>query len=1099
MTLRRILTQSLLHYRAVNGAVALGVAIGAAILAGALMVGSSVRGSLRSLTLDRLGAIDFAAVGERYFRESAVESLDAVDQAASAILIRGSAEHADSGSRASKVRIHGVDSGFWSLYETHPPAIGTREIALNRRLADELGADEGDAILIRFHTDDLVPAESVMGRKADNVRLLRLRVTAVLENRGPARFGLSPQQQLPSNAFVSKEALQRALGHPGRSNALFVAGGTLESSSAAWREAFSPEDAALVVKPSPNSREFLVESERIVLDRSAADTVRAAAADSGFTSEEVLTYLANSIEANGRTVPYSTVTALDAWPESLRLTGADGIEGPAPGEIILNEWTADDLGAVPGQAVTLTYYMVGPESTLETASREFRLAGIARMEGAALDRNYAPTYKGMSDRARISNWDPPFPMDLRLIRPRDEDYWDRYRAAPKAFVNLSDAKELWTSRFGQLTSIRLGLPSGTTSETAVAQFRDSLRQRLDPAAFGLALQPVKQVGLDASSGATDFSGLFIGFSMFLIASAAILVALLFRLGVERRAREIGLLLASGYAPGLVRRMLLAEGAVLAVAGCLIGIPGAVAYAQVMLYGLSTWWSGAVGGSFLEFHFRWQDPVIGVCSALALMLLSIWLSLRQLARLSPNALLSGKVEPAAGTADQLRAARRLRRIATVLAVLAVVLLAMSLGGDSTARLAAFFGAGTMALASALVFFRALLLAPRRDGEALTGIVQLGFRNGGRNPTRSVLSVALVACASFMIVTVAMNRHDVRSQEPALDSGDGGFRLIAEADVPIFPSRIDEEAAGLDGTASILPLRVRAGEDASCLNLYQPSKPTLVGVQDALIQRGGFAFQKTLAETEEEQENPWLLLEKDFGGAIPVFADANSATWILHVAMGDELSVEDSAGEPRRLILAGLLSRSIFQSELVLSEDNFLGLYPDHSGYHALLVETDSDEVATELENAFGDEGLDAVRTSDRLAGYLVVENTYLSTFRTLGGLGLLLGTLGLAVVMVRSVLERRGEMALLEALGFARGSISRLVFAENSFLLVFGVVTGTVAALLSVAPHLASGAADPPWAPLLITLGVIVGLGLLAGAAAAAFSLRAPLLPSLRRN
>ena len=919
MTPRRLLARSLLHFRAVHAAVAIGVGVGAAILAGALMVGSSVRGSLRGLTLDRLGAIDFAVVGERYFRETVRDALGESGKAAAGILIRGSAEHAGSGARASKVLIHGVGSDFWGFYDTEPPAVGTREIAINRRLADELGAAEGDDVLLRFHTDTLVPAESVMGRKADNVRLLRLRVASVLENQGPGRFGLSPQQQLPANAFVEREALQRALDQRGRANSLFVAGGTLKSVTSAWREAFSPEDARLVMRILPGGDGFLVESERIVLDPPAVEAIHEAAAEVGLSSDEVLTYLANSIEANGRSVPYSTVTALQAWPDSIRLAAGGPFPDIGTGEIVLNDWTARDLAVRVGQSVTLSYYVVSPGSSLETASQEFRLAGIARMAGAALDRNYAPTYKGMSDKGRMSDWDPPFPMDLRLIRPRDEDYWDRYRAAAKAFVSLPQAKHLWTSRFGQLSSVRLHPPPDAPAEPAMAAFRDAVRERLDPADFGLSFQPVKQVGLDASAGATDFSGLFIGFSMFLIASAAILVALLFRLGVELRAREIGTLLATGHSPRFVRRMLFAEGTVLAVGGCMLGIPGALAYASVMLYGLSTWWSGAVGGSFLELHLRWEDPILGAFCAFALMLVSIWLSLRRLVRLSPHALLAGQVEEGSGSADRARKARRLRRIAGACAAVALALLGISFGAGSAARLGAFFGAGSLSLAAALTYFRALLLAPRRGAEAISGIGQLGARNGGRNPTRSVLSAALVACASFMIVTVAMNRHDVSSTEPAFDSGDGGFRLIAEANVPLFKDRIDEFASGESDAMDIIPLRIRAGEDASCLNLYQPTEPTLAGVPETLVRRGGFAFQQTLAETEEERENPWLLLEKDFDGAIPVFGDANSATWILHLALGDELAVEDSGGRQRRLVLAGLLSRSIFQSELLLTRE------------------------------------------------------------------------------------------------------------------------------------------------------------------------------------
>ena len=587
--------------------------------------------------------------------------------------------------------------------------------------------------------------------------------------------------------------------------------------------------------------------------------------------------------------------------------------------------------------------------------------------------------------------------------------------------------------------------------------------------------------------------------MFLIAAAAILVSLLFRLGVELRAKEIGTLLATGHTLGFVRMLLLCEGAVLAGAGCLIGIPGAIAYASLMLYGLSTWWSGAVGGSFLELHASAADPLMGAVSAFVLMLASIGLSLRRLAHLSPNALLAGRLEAAMSAAAAAQKSRRLRIVAAAMAVAALGLLGISLGADAASRLGAFFGAGTLALAAALVLLRSVLLRPQRGALGVASLAGLGFRNGSRNPTRSVLSATLVACASFMIVTVAMNRHDVSAQEPDLRSGDGGFRLLAEADVPLFNARIDEVATAGADSMQLVPLRVRAGEDASCLNLYQPSQPTLAGVPQALVERGGFAFQASLAETSAERENPWLLLERDFDGAIPVFGDANSVTWILHLALGDELQVVDSSGRNRRLVIAGLLSRSIFQSELLLAEERFLELYSDHSGYQALLVETDDAGASGALEEAFADEGLDAVRTADRLAGFLVVENTYLSTFQTIGGLGLLLGTLGLAVVMVRSVLERRGELALLGALGFSQGAIVRLIFSENSFLLVFGVGTGATAALLAIAPHLASGAADPPWLPLALTLGAIVGLGLAAGGVAANLALRTPLLASLRRD
>ncbi|HYT89592.1 MAG TPA: FtsX-like permease family protein, partial [Gemmataceae bacterium] len=147
----------------------------------------------------------------------------------------------------------------------------------------------------------------------------------------------------------------------------------------------------------------------------------------------------------------------------------------------------------------------------------------------------------------------------------------------------------------------------------------------------------------------------------------------------------------------------------------------------------------------------------------------------------------------------------------------------------------------------------------------------------------------------------------------------------------------------------------------------------------------------------------------------------------------------------------------------------------------------------------DYGFSVESSARRLESYLAVENTYLATFQALGGLGLLLGALGLAVVLLRSVWERRGELALLRALGFRRSALGWLVLAENAWLLVLGVGVGLVAALLAVAPQLLGGAGAVGWLRLLGLLALVTVVGLAAGAAAIRSTLRAPLLPALRRE
>src|SRR3972149_4829190 len=143
---------------------------------------------------------------------------------------------------------------------------------------------------------------------------------------------------------------------------------------------------------------------------------------------------------------------------------------------------------------------------------------------------------------------------------------------------------------------------------------------------------------------------------------------------------------------------------------------------------------------------------------------------------------------------------------------------------------------------------------------------------------------------------------------------------------------------------------------------------------------------------------------------------------------------------------MLRDSIFQSELLMGEENFLRHFPEVSGFRYFLVETEPSDVERAeslLEARLEDFAFDASTTASKLASYHRVENTYISTFQSLGGLGLLLGTLGLAAVLLRNVLERRRELALLRALGYRSSDLGLMVIAENALLLCGGLATGAV--------------------------------------------------------
>src|SRR4029078_10018461 len=131
----------------------------------------------------------------------------------------------------------------------------------------------------------------------------------------------------------------------------------------------------------------------------------------------------------------------------------------------------------------------------------------------------------------------------------------------------------------------------------------------------------------------------------------------------------------------------------------------------------------------------------------------------------------------------------------------------------------------------------------------------------------------------------------------------------------------------------------------------------------------------------------------------------------------------------------------------------------------------------LATNLGDYAVSVDRTADRLAAYAQVKNTYLSTFQTLGSLGLMLGTIGLAVVLLRNLVERRAELALLTAIGFGRGSRLRLVLAEKALLLGLGRLGGGGCALLGVLPTIFSQGRTINFVALSATLAAVLVIGL----------------------
>ncbi len=391
-----------------------------------------------------------------------------------------------------------------------------------------------------------------------------------------------------------------------------------------------------------------------------------------------------------------------------------------------------------------------------------------------------------------------------------------------------------------------------------------------------------------------------------------------------------------------------------------------------------------------------------------------------------------------------------------------------------------------------------------------MIRLAIANAARSPQRSLLTTALIAFATFVIVAVGAGRRNPTTEQPSLTSGNGGFTLVAEASQPILfdintaagRERLDldrDSQTTLPAGTTVFGFSLQPGQDASCLNLYQTTIPTMLGAGPEFIQRGGFRFADTPGEnpwTQLDESLPETTVQADAGAAqdaaassknvptLPVIGDMNTLQFSLKKDIGDVIFYPSAQAPEFALQVVGMLDSSVFQGVVVMTDQNLKRLAPEVSGSRYFLIETSPDQAAITqaagaLETGLNAFGVDTEPVSQRLAGFLAVQNTYLSTFQMLGGLGLLVGTFGLTAVMMRNIIERRGEIALLKAVGFTTLRVVSLILLENSVLLFWGILTGTASALIAMLPHLRSTGADVPWIPLAATLCAVLVVGTLA--------------------
>lgn len=946
MRFRDLPLRSLLHHWRLHLGILLGTAVAAVVLTGALLVGVSVDRSLRAMAGARLGPVTQALdAGPRFLDASVVDAIEGELGTAVVPLLKQPAvalRRGPDGQVAATmgVTLYGVDERFGGLAANEGPLLPAEaEVLVNGRVAAGLGATPGELLTLRIGRTAAMPLDAPLSTRGEGLtRLGSFTVAGIPTAAQRGELSLRNEQAPPANVFVDLAWLQHALGRPGASNLLLTTHPDADAVERAFTEAFEIGHAGYRLRRIREPGVVQLEAERVFLEPAVTEAAQALPGAVGS-----LTWLVDSLTGpDGASTPYSFAVALEPSAQP----GSPVPEGMADNEIVLNAWTAEALGVFPGDAVVVASSMPDARGRYESRERSFTVREVLDMEAVAGERFAVPPFPGLTDVDRCGGWEVGMPLDrVALADPANEAYWDRWRQTPKAFVTLAAGRELWANRWGELTAVRF--PIGSTEPPGLAAVQ------VVPKDLGFAFQPVAEQAERSVNSAIDFGGLFLGMSIFIIAAALALASMLAAFGIQQRRGELGTLAALGFSGRQVGIVLLAEGALATLAGAMVGALLGGLYTRAVLQGLHGSWSSAIAGTEIAYHGSASVVLVGAATTFLCSVLTLALTIhRQLQRELGELMAAGSASPGQGPRGGLRAGA----LALGMGLLAALATAAGSLVSWVEPSAAFFVAGASLLLAFLASLWCFLERSERPSPPSLSLVTLAWRNALRRRWRSVGAAGIFACGCFVVVAVSSMGTGLSLDTSSRWSGTGGFARYAEA---VLPVPVDALEAGSGG---VVPMRIRDGDDASCLNLERAQEPKLLGVDP-----GSLAARRAF-ESSEEGASVWELLRTELPpGVVPgLVGDQDTAQWNLGLKAGDELAYLDEQGELLRVRIVGTLPvrKSILQGTILVAEAVFTTSFPSQSGYRAFLM----DDADASLEERFAALGLVVQTSEDRLRSF-----------------------------------------------------------------------------------------------------------------------------------
>lgn len=1048
--------RSIWYYRKQHLGILLATILATAVLTGALIVGDSVKYSLTKLVELRLGKAEYALItADRFVSPSISEKIgnEINAHASSVLFLETIAISSENNIRKNKVQLLGIDSDFWSLNELSTQLPKRNEVVISQNLARYLQVAVGDNLLLRIRNADVIPINTPFTDNTEPTVAVRVKIAGIASDSELGRFSLRNDQKPPYNIFIDREYIAEKINLQNKVNVILVESENKISTdllNSSFTRHFTIEDAGLQLNAKNGYSDLI--SERVFIDSELVSKLT----DIEIPKTHILTYFTNSIENKNNSTPYSFISAVDRFFFNKEL---------GDNEIIINSWLAEDLKAGVGDSLIIKYFTIGALQELTEREAVFVVSEILELQNIESFRSLMPSFPGLKDASSCGDWEAGIPIDLEKVRDKDEEYWEKYKGIPKAFISSSTGIDLWENNFGQLTLIRF-LSEDNNIEQKITEV-------ISPSDLGFEFVNLLESGNRAAKSGVDFGQLFLSLSFFIIFSALLLLVLIQRLNLLSRQFEIGLFKSLGIGQGKILQLRLKESIGTIIIGAIFGGILGVIYNELVMIGLNSVWNDAIHADMIMVHIKLSTIITGICTGIILSAFSVYFPTRTIIRRSVISTIT-KVAPK----------RKRKYTAYVISILsltsAIYLLVTGLSASGNIDSGIILTAAFLIILGLIALTIIVLNILSGKQIKTPDIFNLAVKNLSNNMNRSISSIGLLAIGIFTIFVTGANRLTFEGSEEVRQSGTGGFNYWMETTVPLAYNLNDERGRsefGLDIPATdidFMHLSRLKGDDASCLNLNQVQQPSILGIDPVLFDSlDVFDFATLLKESDA----PWLeLKDHTIDGVIPAIADQTVIQWGLMKSIGDTISYLNEFGETINLVLVGGLKPSIFQGNILIDDSVLFANFPSSAGSNLMLIDVKPNskkEAEGILKRQLRDMGVEITSTTEKLKGYYSVTNTYLTIFLFLGGLGILIGTIGFGIMIIRNLLDRKSEIATYSAIGYNSSTITKLLFTENIIIFISGLIIGLSGSLIGILPSLLSESYSLPGNFVLILMGAII--------------------------